>query len=129
MLPRSLNDLYDNLRDYFVLEDEGRVAGCCGLHVTWVDLAEVKSLVVQDHLQGKGYGKELMNACLAEAGDLGVPRVFALTYKPEFFERAGFRRADKSELPHKVWSDCIHCPKFPDCGEEALILEIPSRSR
>ena len=124
MLHRSLNDLYENLRDYIVLEEGDRILGCCALHIAWADLAEIKSLVVDDSVQGQGYGKMLLNRCLAEARELGVTRVFALTYKPEFFKKNGFIPIEKSELPHKVWSECIRCPKFPDCGEEALIYTV-----
>lgn len=124
MLPRSLSALYENVRDFYVVEDGGLVVGCCALHVTWEDLAEVKSLAVDEQAQGRGCGRALLEACLAEAREMGVPKVFALTYIPEFFEKAGFRRVDKAALPHKVWSECISCPKFPDCGEEAVIIEL-----
>jgi len=124
LLHRSLNQLYEDIRDYCVLEDGGRILGTCALHVNWGDLAEVKALVVGDECQGKGYGKDLVKACLDEARALGISRVFALTYKPEFFQNLGFRSVDKSELPQKVWSECINCVKFPDCGEVALILEL-----
>ncbi|MBI2843562.1 MAG: N-acetyltransferase [Armatimonadetes bacterium] len=124
MLHRSLNDLYENIRDYFVVELEGRVVGSCALHVSWEDLAEIKSLVVADEAQGSGLGRQLLDQCLNEANELGIPRVFALTYKPEFFEKLGFVRADKSGMPHKIWSECINCPKFPDCGEEAVVRDL-----
>ena len=125
MLPRALSVIYENIRDFYVLEDDdGRIIGCCALHVTWGDLAEVKSLAVSEDAHGKGYGKLLVAACLAEAKELGVPKVFALTYVPGFFEKMGFKRVDKATLPHKIWSECINCPKFPDCGEEAVTLEL-----
>jgi amino-acid N-acetyltransferase len=122
MLHRSLNDLYENIRDYFVMENgDEEILGCCSLHIAWEDLAEVKSLVVRQDQQGKGVGKALMQACLDEASELGIARVFALTYVPGFFAKMGFSPIDKGELPHKIWSECIHCPKFPDCGEEAVM--------
>ena len=124
MLPRALNAIYENIRDFFVIEDAGRIIGCCALHITWGDLAEVKSLAVDESLHGKGYGMRLLNACMDEAREIGVPRLFALTYIPEFFEKVGFKRVDKSTLPHKIWSECINCPKFPDCGEEAVAIEL-----
>jgi amino-acid N-acetyltransferase len=124
LLPRSLSQLYENVRDFFVVEHDGRIVGTCALHVAWCDLAEVKSLAVDPDFQGQGIGKQLVQACLAEARELGVARVFALTYKPAFFYKLGFKEVDKSELPHKVWSDCINCVKFPDCGEIAVILEL-----
>ena len=124
LLPRSLNQLYEDIRDFFVAEVEGRLIGACALHVNWGDLAEVKALVVDEEFQGKGLGKQLVQTCLDEARALGISRVFALTYKPDFFRRLGFQSIDKAELPHKVWSECIHCVKFPDCGEIAVIREL-----
>lgn len=121
MLPRSLGDTCDNIRDFFVYEDNGVIVGCCALHVTWVDLAEVKSLAVADEAQGKGMGKKLLNACLEDAQRLAIKRVFALTYKSGFFEKMGFQQIEKGELPHKVWLECVQCVKFPDCDEVAVI--------
>lgn len=124
MLPRAINAVYENIRDFFVADSGGGVAGCCALHVTWGDLAEVKSLAVDESLQGRGIGAKLVRVCLDEAREMGVPTVFALTYVPEFFEKLGFSRVDKATLPHKIWSECINCPKFPDCGEEAVQIEL-----
>jgi len=124
LLPRSLNQLYEEIRDFFLVEEAGRIIGTCALHVNWGDLAEVKSLVVDEGFQSKGLGKQLVQTCLDEARSLGVSRVFALTYKPDFFHRLGFRSIDKSELPQKVWTECIHCVKFPDCGEVAVICDV-----
>lgn len=124
MLPRSLNAIYENIRDFFVADSGEGVAGCCALHVTWEDLAEIKSLAVDESFQGEGIGASLVRVCLEEAREMGVPTVFALTYVPGFFEKLGFTRVDKSTLPHKIWSECINCPKFPDCGEEAVRIEL-----
>ncbi|OFX13858.1 MAG: GNAT family N-acetyltransferase [Armatimonadetes bacterium RBG_16_58_9] len=124
MLPRSLNAIYENIRDFFVLEEDGRLAGCCALHVTWEDLGEIKSLAVEECAKGSGGGKQLVQHCLDEAREMGMPHVFALTYLPDFFVKLGFARTDKSALPHKIWSECINCPKFPDCGEEAVVIEF-----
>lgn len=127
LLARSLSSLYDQLRDFKVAEDPevvpSGVAGVCALHVCWENLAEIRSLAVVESRQGRGVGSRLVRACLEEAGRFGINRVFTLTYQPDFFARLGFRSIDKGELPHKVWSDCIHCPKFPDCNEEAMIWE------
>lgn len=124
MLPRSIGDICDNIRDFFVNEEDGAVVGCCALHVTWVDLAEIRSLAVADNVQGKGIGTALLDACMKDARKLGIMKVFALTYKPEFFEKQYFHRVDKSELPHKVWVACINCIKFPDCDEVAVLHTI-----
>jgi amino-acid N-acetyltransferase len=124
MLPRSLSELYENVRDYLVAEDDGDVVGCCALHVTWSDLAEVKSLAVREYQRGLGLGSKLVTACLDEAKAIGVPRLFVLTYIPDYFARFGFHQVEKAELPQKVWSECIRCPKFPDCGEVGMVLDI-----
>jgi amino-acid N-acetyltransferase len=124
LLPRSLNQIYEDIRDFYIADGNGRIIGTCALHVNWGDLAEVKALVVDEEFQGKGLGKRLVRSCLDEAGSLGISRVFALTYRPDFFARLGFRHIDKSDLPQKVWTECIHCVKFPDCGEVAVICDI-----
>jgi amino-acid N-acetyltransferase len=129
MLPRSLSDIYENLRDYFVFEDGGEVIGSAAIHIMWEDLAEVRSLAVQEGRMRRGVGTQLVEACISEAIVLGISRVFALTYKPEFFERLGFRRVDKAELPHKIWTDCLKCAKFPDCDEIALVADFSGRVR
>jgi amino-acid N-acetyltransferase len=126
MLSRPLSELYDNLRDYYVFQEEGReqIQGTCAMHICWEDLAEIRSLVVQEEFQNKGIGTKLVEACLSEAISLGIYRIFALTYRPNFFLRFGFRVVDKSTLPHKIWSDCVRCVKFPECDEIAVLLEV-----
>ena len=124
MLPRSLSELYENLRDIFVSEDGGSLLGCCALHVSWQDLAELKSLAVDESRKGKGIGRALVEAVLKEAKELKINKVFVLTYVPEFFKKYGFKKIGKEELPHKIWSECINCPKFPDCQEVPLIIEL-----
>lgn len=125
MLPRALSEMYENLRDFFVIRDrDKKVIGCVAIHITWADLSEIKSLAVSDDKQAKGLGSILVEACLNEAKELGIPTVFCLTYKPAFFERHNFHQVDKMELPRKVWSECYRCPKFPDCDEVALIYRF-----
>ena len=124
MLARSLSEIYENIRDYFVVRQGERVIACASLHVMWSDLAEIKSVAVAEGSQGQGIGDQLVEACLKEAKELGMPTVFCLTYKPAFFERLGFSQLDKMELPRKVWGECYRCPKFPDCGEVALIYHL-----
>ena len=124
MLPRSLSELYENIRDFFVYEEDGETLACMALHVAWEDLAELKSLVVLPSSQKKKIGSMLINAAFEDAKRLKVKRIFALTYIPSFFEKFGFRRVDHKELPHKIWSECIKCVKFPDCKEAALVIDI-----
>ena len=121
MLARPLSEIYENIRDYFVVREGERVIACAALHVSWADLAEIKSVAVAEDNQRTGIGDRLIEACLGEARELGIATIFCLTYKPAFFERFGFSQIDKMELPRKVWTECYHCPKFPDCDEIALI--------
>lgn len=124
MLARSLGELYDNMRDYIVLEEEGNVLGTCALHICWEDIAEIRSLCVVEAVRMKGIGRKLVEACIEEARSLALKRVFLLTYQEAFFTKCGFHPADKKELPHKIWSDCIRCPKFPECDELAMIMYL-----
>ncbi len=124
MLPRSLSDLYEAIRDFYVFEEDGRVVGTVCLHICWEDLAEVRSLAVAADSNGRGIGRQLVVACLDEARQIGVGRVFALTYQQTFFEKLGFKLIEKSELPHKIWSDCLKCAKFPDCDEISLSIDL-----
>jgi amino-acid N-acetyltransferase len=124
MLARSLSEIYENIRDYFVVRQGERVVACVALHVSWSDLAEIKSLAVAEDSQEQRIGARLVEACLKEAKELGIPTVFCLTYKPAFFEKVGFSQLDKIELPHKVWGECYRCPKFPNCDEVALIYHL-----
>jgi len=128
MLPRSLSEIYENLRDYFVFEEDGgELVGSAAIHIMWEDLAEVRSLAVREGKMRRGVGTQLVESCISEAIMLGIGRVFALTYKPEFFERLGFHVVDKAELPQKIWSDCLKCSKFPDCDEVALVADFSGR--
>ena len=124
MLARPLSEIYENIRDYFVIKKGKKVIGCAALHVMWSDLAEVKSVAVAQDSQNQGVGNQLIEACLNEAKELGIPTVFCLTYKPAFFEKFGFSQIDKMELPRKIWTECYRCPKFPDCDEIALIYPM-----
>jgi len=124
MLARSLNDIYEFIRDYWVAEKDSEILGCCALHISWEDLAEIKSLAVVKELQKKGVGRQLVQACLSEVRTLGIQRVFALTYQPEFFKHIGFKQIEKEKLPHKIWTECIKCYKFPDCDETAMEISV-----
>jgi len=121
MLARSLSELYEGVRDFFVIREDEQVIACAALHINWSDLAEIRSVVVAEDSQRRGIGGQLIDACLKEASELGIPTVFCFTYQPEFFKQQGFADIDKMELPRKVWTDCLRCPKFPNCDEVALI--------
>jgi len=121
MLPRPLSELYESIRDFFVIREGERVVACAALHVSWSDLAEIRSVAVAEDSQGEGLGDRLVAACLKESAELGINTVFCFTYQPEFFRRHKFADIDKMELPRKVWTDCFRCPKFPNCDETALI--------
>jgi len=125
LLSRSLAELYESLRDFYVFEVDGKVVGTAALNICWEDLAELRSLAVHPDYNGRGAGRELVQACLDEARRLGIRRVFALTYKQAFFEKLGFTLIEKSQLPHKIWGDCMKCAKFPDCDEIALSIDLP----
>jgi len=124
MLPRPLTEIYTTIRDFVVYVEDDVVLGTCALHISWEDIAEVRSLAVDDRASSKGVGIELVTRCLEDAKPLGVKKVFALTYKTEFFEKLGFHQVDKEVLPQKIWSDCVKCMKFPNCDENAVIIEL-----
>jgi amino-acid N-acetyltransferase len=117
MLARPLSDLYEDIRDFLVIRDGDRVA--------WSDLAEIRSVAVADDMKRRGAGRILVDACLKEAGELGIGTVFCFTYQPDFFRKQQFIEIDKMELPRKVWTDCFRCPKFPNCDEVALVHKMP----
>lgn len=125
LLPRSLSDLYSHTRDFVIARDSsGAIAGCCALSIVWEDLAEIRSLLVRDTLRRKGCGRALTEACLDAAKAMGIRRVFTLTYRTDFFSAMGFVEVGKDVLPQKIWADCIHCPKFPDCDEVAMRRDV-----
>ena len=124
MLPRSLNDIYENLQEYVVAEANGKVVACCALHISWEDLAEVKALAVAEGFMKKGIGSKLVLECHKKALELGVNEVFCLTYKPKFFVNLKYKQISRDKLPHKVWGECVKCPHFPDCGEVPLLIVL-----
>ena len=124
MLFRSYADIYENLQTFIVAELDNNIVGCCALEVIWADLAEIKSLAVDEAYKGKGIGNRLVAAAVEQAEKLGVPKVFALTLEPAFFEKTGFEIVEKEALPMKVWSDCARCPKQQNCDEIAVIKSV-----
>jgi amino-acid N-acetyltransferase len=122
MIRRSLGELYESIREFMVAtDDQGKVVGCAALHVFWDDLAELKCLAVAESMHGHGLGRRLVEVCWEQAGELEIATVFTLTYVADFFEKCGFHRIDKAELPHKIWNECVRCPLFPSCNEIALV--------
>ncbi len=124
MLHRSLESIYESIRDFLVCSRDGRIVGCVALSMSWSDLGEIRSLAVAPDHQGQGIGRELVAKALEDGRALGLARIFALTYEPAFFSRLGFKTVDKEALPTKVWRDCIHCPKADACDEIAMVLDL-----
>ncbi len=124
MLPRSLNEIYENIRDFFVCVDNNKIIAAVALHILWEDLAEIRSVAVSKEYQGIGVGKKLVVQCTKEAKKLGVTNIFALTYAPEFFVEMNFKEIDKNSLPQKIWGECLKCHKFPECDESAVMKKL-----
>jgi amino-acid N-acetyltransferase len=124
MLPRSLAELYENLRDFVVYVRNGKIIGTGALHICWEDLAEIRSVCVVRRWRRSGIGSEIVNYLVREALELRIKRIFLLTYQEEFFKSLGFRTVDKKELPQKIWTECVRCPKFPNCDEKAMLMEL-----
>jgi amino-acid N-acetyltransferase len=124
MLARSRAMLYEFIRDFIVAEEDGEVIAAGALHILWEDLAEVRALAVKPGFIKKGIGKGMVAIFIKEAWELGIPKVFSLTYQPGFFHKCGFQTVTKETLPHKVWKECIECPKFPNCDESAVLFQI-----
>ncbi len=124
MLPRSRSAIYEYIRNYSVMEEDGEVIGVGALSILWLDLAEIRTLAVKESLSGQGIGRKLVEHFLREAKELGIEKVFTLTYQTAFFEKCGFKEISKEQMPHKVWKDCLNCPKFPNCDEVLMVTEI-----
>ena len=124
MLARSLMEIYENIRDYFIAERGKLVVGCCALHICWKDLGEVKALAIKPKYTAAGIATALVERALEEAANIHIKKVFCLTYIPGFFRKFAFRKIEKKRLPHKIWSECIACPKFPNCDEVPMIKRL-----
>ena len=125
MLPKSYSTLYEILPEFVVAVEveTGKVAGCGALHCTWAELAEIRSLAVSKDFQRRGIGGEIVKRLLEDGKKLGVKKFFTLTYNTDFFSSVGFQIVPKETLPQKIWSDCLSCPKFPNCDEIAMIRQ------
>lgn len=124
LLPRSLSELYEGVRDFLVAETDGKIIGCCALHIVWENIAEIKSLAVAKDMVNQKVGTRLIEAIISSAKELEIDKLFVLTYIPDFFKAFGFKLVDKYSLPHKIWGECVRCIHFPNCGEEALVYEV-----
>ncbi|MGD9156327.1 MAG: N-acetyltransferase [Bacillota bacterium] len=124
MLPRARSFFYENLREFIIADVDGAFAGGGALHIIWDNLAEVRALAIKPEGQGRGIGRQMVAKLVEEALELGINRVFTLTYQAAFFQKCGFREVPKEEMPHKVWKECINCPKFPNCDEIAMIRNL-----
>ncbi|BAG13837.1 acetyltransferase [Endomicrobiia bacterium] len=124
MLHRSLSAIYENIQEFVVLESEDNIVGCGALHVSWENLAEIKALAVSDKYKGQGFGRKIVKILQDNAKNLGVSRVFALSFKPKFFIKLGYEIIPKETLPHKIWSECINCHLFSECGEVPLLITL-----
>lgn len=124
MLARSLQYIVEHIRDFYIALDNDTVVGCCAFMVSQKDLAEIKSLAIHPDYHRQGLAGTLIQSGIADLVTLGVERVFCLTYVPDFFKKLGFTQIEKEQLPHKIWTECINCPSFPDCGEIALIKTV-----
>jgi amino-acid N-acetyltransferase len=119
LLPRTMDNLYRHLRDFFV-----KIAVCGALEIFTENLGEVRSLVVAENFKGRGLGHLLVKRIVTEARTIGLSRLMALTYAPGFFHKLGFRTVSKGSLPEKVWGVCVKCYKFNNCDETAVLLEL-----
>ncbi len=124
MLHRPINEVYESIRDFKVARSGDDLVGCGSLHIMGSDLAEIRSLAVSEGSQLRGVGAALVTACINDAKEFGIERVFALTYRPQFFQKQGFRLADVMEFPQKVWNECVRCPFFSDCHEVAVVIDL-----
>ena len=128
MLPRSLDSLFTNIRDFVVMEEDGHIIGCCGIHPDWEDLGEVVSFAVVRPYTRQGIGTRLLEECIEDAKAIGLGRLFVLTSSPDFFKKKGFEEIKREELPWKIWADCVNCSKYPDCNSVSLMKEIDAEN-
>ena len=124
MLARSRNTLYESLREFILAEEDGKIVGIAALHLVWNELAEIRALAVHPSKIKSGVGRKIVDMLTEEAKELGVKTLFALTYQPGFFAKLQFKEVTKESVPHKMWKECINCPKFPNCDEIAMVKEL-----
>lgn len=124
LLPRTFSELYRHLRDFFVIEIDGKVVACAALEIFTEDLGEVRSLVVDEAHERRGLGRLLVERITGEARTIGLKRLMALTYVPSFFHKLDFQTVAMDTLPEKVWGVCVKCYKYNNCDETAVLKEL-----
>jgi len=124
VLPLGIVDIYDSIRDFTVYEKGSKILGVSSLKIVWEDLGEIRSLAVESAHRRNKIGSQLVKSEIAEAGELGIEKVFILTTSQLFFMNMGFKEIDKGSLPHKIWRDCVKCIKFPNCDEVAMLRNV-----
>jgi len=124
LLLRTMSNIYDNLRDFKIIDVDNKIVGIAAMHVCWEELGEIRSICVDEDYFFKGYGTLLVNECIKDAKELKLQKIFVLTYQVDFFRKLGFYVLNKKNLPHKVWAECVNCPKFPNCDETAMMKEL-----
>ena len=126
LLPRTFSELYRHLRDFFVIEINGKVVACGALEIFTEDLGEVRSLVVDEAHERRGLGRLMVERIIDEARTIGLTRLMALTYVPAFFHKLSFQTVAMDTLPEKVWGVCVKCYKYNQCDETAVLKELKS---
>jgi amino-acid N-acetyltransferase len=126
LLPRTFAEICENIRDFTVVEERGKIIACGALHLYGPHLSEIRSITVSRRVQGKGAGRLLVEALMREAEDHRVTCVCLFTRIPEFFSKMGFSVARREELPDKIYKDCVNCPRINACDEIAMVRgELP----
>lgn len=138
MLPRGPQYLYENIRDFAIASDENvpvytltdtkevlnLIVACGSLHVLWEDIAEVRALAIHPDYQHLGLGSNIVEYMKKEARQIGIHRLFTFTMTEDFFKTLGFHKINRKELPPKVWGECSRCPKYFQCDEVGMVLDL-----
>lgn len=124
MLHIPLTQIYDQLRDFVVATDNDQIVGCGAVHIAWEGLGEIRSVAVAEECRNKGVGTHIVNALINMAREIEISKLLVLTYQQDFFKRFGFQLVEKETLPHKIWRACLNCPRFPNCDEIAMVLDL-----
>jgi amino-acid N-acetyltransferase len=124
MLPRTEFEMAENIRDFLVAVEDGRLAGCGALHFYTPTAGEIRSLAVEPLRKTRGIGRAIVESLEKEGEEQHLHSLFAFTYVDAFFRKLGFDEVDRGELPLKAWKDCLRCPKFQACDEIAMLKRL-----